>query len=119
MSLAGQQLGRYRLQQVLGVGGMGEVYLAIDPVIQRQVAIKVIREEGSAYPNPTLTQESARLFHREMKAIATLDHPHILPLFDYGEEIVNGARLSYLVMPYRQEGTLATWLQQRQSGGLL
>jgi serine/threonine protein kinase len=119
MSLEGQQLGRYHLQQVLGMGGMGEVYLATDSMIHRQVAIKVIRNEASAYPNPTATQESARLFQREMKAIAMLDHPHILPLYDYGEETVNGAKLSYLVMPYRPEGTLATWLQQRPGGGLL
>ncbi|HEV2580111.1 MAG TPA: protein kinase [Ktedonobacteraceae bacterium] len=119
MSLEGQQLGRYHLQQVLGMGGMGEVYLATDSVIHRQVAIKVIRDEASAYPNPTMSQESARLFQREMKAIATLDHPHILPLYDYGEENVKGAKLSYLVMPYRPEGTLATWLQQRPGGGLL
>ena len=119
MALEGQQLGRYRLQQLLGTGGMGEVYLATDTVINRQVAIKVIRSEVSAYPDADVAQESARLFQREMKAIAMLDHPHIMPLFDYGEATVNGANLAYLVMPYRQEGSLATWLKQRPTRELL
>src|SRR5579863_7004982 len=119
MALEGQQLGRYRLQQLLGTGGMGEVYLATDTLINRQVAIKVIRSEVSAYPDPGVAQESARLFQREMKAIAMLDHPHIMPLFDYGEATVNGANLAYLVMPYRQEGSLATWLKQRPTRELL
>jgi eukaryotic-like serine/threonine-protein kinase len=119
MALEGQQLGRYRLLQLLGTGGMGEVYLATDTLINRQVAIKVIRSEVSAYPDAGVAQESARLFQREMKAIAMLDHPHIMPLFDYGETTINGASLAYLVMPYRQEGSLATWLKQRSTTNLL
>jgi serine/threonine protein kinase len=119
MALEGQQLGRYRLLQLLGTGGMGEVYLATDTLINRQVAIKVIRSEVSAYPDAGVAQESARLFQREMKTIAMLDHPHIMPLFDYGEATINGASLSYLVMPYRQEGSLATWLKQRSTRNLL
>src|ERR1700682_1134940 len=107
MALEGQQLGRYRLQQLLGSGGMGEVYLATDTLINRQAAIKVIRSDVSSYPDAGVGQESARLFQREMKAIAMLDHPHIMPLFDYGEATINGASLAYLVMPYRQGGVLA------------
>src|ERR1700682_225128 len=107
MALEGQQLGRYRMLQLLGTGGMGEVYLATDTLINRQVAIKGIRSEGSAYSDGGVALESARLFQREMKAIAMLDHPHIMPLFDYGEATINGASLAYLVMPYRQGGVLA------------
>jgi serine/threonine protein kinase len=55
------------------------------------------------------------MFQREAKAIAMLDHPGILPLYDYGEQNVNGVMLTYLVMPYREEGSLADWLQK---GGL-
>ncbi len=113
MSLAGQQLGRYRFQRLLGSGGMGEVYLANDTVINRQVAIKVIRAEASPYPDANAIREAARLFQREMKAIASLDHPHILALYDYGESRVNEATLTYMVMPYRPEGTLTSWLQRR------
>src|SRR5579859_5321482 len=112
MALEGQQLGRYRLLSMLGSGGMGEVYLAEDTHIRRQVAIKVIRAEAASYPNASAAQESARLFKREIRAIAMLDHPHILPLFDYGEEARNGVELTYMVMPLRQEGSLSVWFKQ-------
>src|SRR5690348_1769256 len=112
MSLQGQQLGHYRLLHLLGSGGMGEVYLAEDARIGQQVAIKVVRSEGIAYPQSESAREAARLFEREARAIARLDHPHILPLYAYGEETLHGTQLSYLVMPYRKEGTLAHWLRQ-------
>jgi|GEM_PF-302068 len=128
MSLEGQQLGRYRLLKLIGSGGMGEVYLAQDPGINRQVAIKVVRVEAADYASRNTDtipgmrsvtgagsmglQDAARLFQREAKAIAMLDHPGILPLYDYGEQSVNGAILTYLVMPYREEGSLAIWLQK-------
>jgi eukaryotic-like serine/threonine-protein kinase len=50
-----------------------------------------------------------------MKTIAMLDHPHILPLFDYGEESVNGLLFTYMVMPFRKDGSLAAWLRRRSS----
>jgi eukaryotic-like serine/threonine-protein kinase len=106
-------LGHYRLVRRIGSGGMGEVYLAEDTRINRQVAIKVVRTETEAYPDPVTAQETVRLFQREMRAITTLDHPHILPLFDFGEEKDGNMILTYMVMPYRQEGSLADWLQQR------
>ena len=128
MSLEGQQLGRYRLLKLIGSGGMGEVYLAQDPGINRQVAIKVVRVEAVDFSKKKVDtlpgmravtgagsmglQDAARLFQREAKAIAMLDHPGILPLYDYGEQSVNGAMLTYLVMPYREEGSLANWLQR-------
>src|SRR3954453_23306221 len=119
MSLEGQQIGRYRIMRLLGSGGMGEVYLAEDARIEQQVAIKVIRAEVSPYPHHEANQEPARLFQREAKAIAKLDHPHILPLFSYGEEQVNGMTLIYIVMPFRPEGSFADWLHQHNNDDLL
>ncbi len=119
MPFEGYQLGRYHLLHLLGSGGMGEVYLAEDPRIEQQVAIKVLRAEASAYPNIEATREASRLFLREVKVIAKLDHPHTLPLFDYGEATINGATLAYMVMPYRQEGSLTNWLKQRGTAKLL
>jgi serine/threonine protein kinase len=115
MSLEGMQLGQYRLLRLIGKGGMGEVYLAEDTRIARQVAIKVIQAETTGYPDPIASQEASRLFLREMKVITTLDHPHILPVFDFGETKYNKSTIMYMVMPLRMAGTLNDWLQARSS----
>lgn len=119
MALEGVQLGHYRLVRLIGSGGMGEVYFAEDSRIARKVAIKVVRNEADPYPNAAATKEATRLFEREMKAIATLDHPNILPLIDFGEETVNKATLTYMVMPFRSEGSLVDWLQKQGNGEIL
>jgi serine/threonine protein kinase len=93
---------------------MGEVYLAEDERIEQQVAFKVVRSELTA---PSTASDALRLFQREARAVAKLDHPNILPLFDFGEEMVNGLSMAYLVMPYRSAGSLLTWLKKRN--GLL
>ncbi len=113
MLLEGMQLGRFRLSRLLGSGGMGEVYLGEDTHIRRQVAIKVTRAEATPYPNSEAAKQATRLFQREVRAIAMLDHPYILPLSDYGEQETETTSLTYMVMPYREEGSLSTWLRQR------
>ncbi len=115
MTLEGKRLGQYHILHLLGSGGMGEVYLAEDARIGQQVAIKVSKTEAVYYPSNESTNDAFRLFQREAKAIAQLDHPHILPLYGYGEEHTENTILTYIVMPYRREGTLATWLPQRSS----
>ncbi|MGZ6368845.1 MAG: protein kinase domain-containing protein, partial [Ktedonobacteraceae bacterium] len=115
MAIEELQDGRYHFVRSLGSGGMGEVYLMQDQRINRQVGIKVIRSEGASSPDSTAAKEAARLFQREAKAIAALEHPNILPLYDFGEEIRDGNTVTYMVMPYCTEGSLATWLRQRNS----
>jgi hypothetical protein len=90
---------------------MGEIYLAEDLLLDRQVAIKVIQANQAYFTNADVTREGIRLFLREARAAAKLDHPHILPLYDCGEITVRGVPLMYMVMPLRQEGSLAEWLE--------
>ena len=81
MSLpSGTRLGPYEIAGPLGSGGMGEVYKARDTRLQRTVAVKVLPPEFAV--DPTARER----FQREARSISALDHPHICPLFDVGEE---------------------------------
>src|SRR5258708_3626966 len=119
MILEGMHIGHYRLQQLIGGGGMGEVYLAEDIRISRKVAIKIVKNEIDPCADAQATKDATRLFEREMKAIASLDHPNILPPFDFGEETINKTTLTYMVMPFRTEGSLADWLRQQGNANTL
>jgi serine/threonine protein kinase len=114
MRLEGKQIGRYRFEQLIGRGAMGEVYLAVDPRIQQQVAVKVLQAEPSVYPATNVAREAER-FRREASAIANLRHPHIVPLYDYDETSIDETAITYLVIPYYKEGSFANWLRRRGS----
>src|SRR5579863_7921550 len=116
MLAEGFQLGRYRLRHLIGRGATGVVYLAEDQRITRQVALKVVQSEDLG---PEAIKEVTRQFQHEAQTIAMLSHPNILPLFDYGEEVVNGTTLTYLVTPYCAEGSLSSWLRQHNGTLLL
>jgi predicted ATPase len=77
--LTGRQMGRYRFLALLGEGGMGQVYLALDTRLGRKVAIKVLL--------PELTKNEALLhrFEQEARAASALNHPNILTIYDIGE----------------------------------
>jgi serine/threonine protein kinase len=98
---------------------MGKVYLGEDTRIDRQVAIKVIQTEIDPYPGDDATKDAVRLFHREAQTIAKLNHPHILPLFDFDEASSDGSTPTYMVMPFCQEGSFSDWLKQHRDRGLL
>jgi len=74
----GAMVGRYRLLQLVGRGGMGEVYAAHDPELDRKIAIKVMR--GDTYPDDI---EAARMM-REAQSIARLSHPNLVTVYDVG-----------------------------------
>jgi serine/threonine protein kinase len=114
MRLEGKQIDRYLFEQLIGRGAMGEVYLAIDPRIRQQVAVKVLQAEPSVYPATNVTHEAER-FRQEASAIANLRHPHIVPLYDYDETSIDGMPITYLVVPYYIEGSFASWLRRRGS----
>ena len=75
----GTRLGPYEIVALIGVGGMGEVYRAKDTRLDRTVAIKII--SAALTDRPELRER----FEREARAISSLSHPHICPLFDVGE----------------------------------
>lgn len=87
----------YELREALGAGAYGIVYRAYQPVVGREVAIKVIRPEFADDP------DFIRRFETEAQVVASLEHPHIVPLYDYWRE--PGA--AYLVMRLMRGGSLA------------
>lgn len=111
--LVGTTLGGYKLTRLLGSGGMGAVYLAEDQSIGQQVAMKVIRSDGDEYGSSQGEEWAADRFKLEARAVAKLDHLHILPLYRYGEEETLSGRRAYMVMQYRPEGSLWDWLRRR------
>jgi serine/threonine protein kinase len=115
MTLEGTQLGNYRLQRLIGNGPRGSVYLAEETSTAQQVAVKVVPNEALPSPDTLADADAQQRFQSEMEALKALDHPHILPLLDVGEGEVDQKTYTYLVSPYHPLGTLADWLQQRQS----
>jgi serine/threonine-protein kinase len=82
MSLVGRQIGRYRIVEQLGQGGMSVVYKGIDTALDREVAVKVL------HPHLAQRPESRKRLEREAKAVARLRHPNILEVYDYANENV-------------------------------
>jgi serine/threonine-protein kinase len=89
-----KQLGRYDLVRVLGKGAMGIVYEGMDPKLHRKVAIKTILK-GHMDDDEAAKEYSMR-FMREAQAVARLNHPHIVQVYDFGEE----ANVAYIVMEF-------------------
>src|SRR5262245_28891158 len=100
--LAGKHLGQYEIVSLLGQGGMATVYKARQPSMDRDVAIKVIGSQLTGDPN------FVNRFEREGRVIAKLQHPHILPVYDFGRE----ENLLFLVMRLVEGGSLDQRLRQ-------
>ncbi len=98
--MIGRTLGRYRIVERLGQGGMGTVYRAEDPRLERDVALKVLRED-------VLRDEAARRrFRQEARALSRLLHPNIATLFDLDSE----GEVDFLVLEFVEGETLAASL---------
>lgn len=97
------QIGRYQLQGLIGQGGMATVYRAYDPNFRREVAVKVL-------PANLLSQADLRArFQREAETIAALEHPAIVPVYDFGED--EASQQPYIVMRLMSGGSLADRLR--------
>jgi serine/threonine protein kinase/ligand-binding sensor domain-containing protein len=99
----GKTLGNYRLVEQIGQGGMATVFKAYQPSMDRYVAVKILPSH--------FTQDVTFVarFTQEARVLARLEHPHILPVYDYGEQ----EGITYLVMRYIEAGTLHDLIAQR------
>jgi serine/threonine protein kinase len=101
--LSGRSFGPYRIVGPLGAGGMAAVYKAYQPAVDRHVALKVLPRHFAQ------DREFLGRFEQEAKILAGLQHPHILPVHDYGES--DG--FTFIVMPFIETGTLANIINEQ------
>ena len=99
--LSGRAIRGYALGDLIGKGGMGVVYRGVQPLVQREVAIKIILPQYANHP------DFIRRFEAEAQLVAHLEHPHIVPLYDYWRE----PNLALLVMRLLRGGSLAKLLE--------
>lgn len=103
--LQGQKFGDFAVGELLGSGRFGKIYLATQEPFERRVAIKLIRDSGIA-----LRQVWQRFF-RETRAMAQVEHPHVIPIYAAGHE----DKYFYIAMRYLKDGTLADRISTSQS----
>ncbi|HJV31424.1 MAG TPA: Stk1 family PASTA domain-containing Ser/Thr kinase, partial [Bacillales bacterium] len=97
--------GRYKILDMIGGGGMANVYLAHDMILDRDVAVKMLRLDL------TNDDDFIRRFHREAQSATSLNHPNIVNIYDVGEE----KDLYYIVMEYVDGQTLKQYIQSHSS----
>ncbi len=95
--------GRYVLGEPIGAGGMGEVYSAFDPTLQRSVALKLVNPRGED------TRDAEERLRREARALARLSHPNVVPVFDVGTL----DRRVFVAMERVDGQSLRSWIRQR------
>ncbi|MBX9624100.1 MAG: protein kinase, partial [Gemmataceae bacterium] len=100
---AGHRIGRFELRRQLGKGGCGIVFLAYDPQLGREVAVKVPR------PEMLMSPDARRRLVREARAAAEFDHPNLVPVYETGEI----GPVCYLATAYCPGQTLAEWLDRQ------
>lgn len=96
--------GRYEITELIGVGGMAEVYKGVDVIDNKTVAIKILKKEYSE------NEEFLRRFRNESKAIAVLSHPNIVKIYDVGFS----EKIQYIVMEYIDGITLKEYIEEEK-----
>lgn len=107
VDLSGHDLGRYRIVSLLGKGGMGAVYCALDPVLERRVALKILPPELTAHP------DRLKRFIQEAKTAASLNHPNLVPVYEVGEGNVAGEVIHFIAMELVDGETLRERIANR------
>ncbi len=102
-SLSGQTIGQYELRELYGSGGMGAVYRAYQRILEREVAFKVLSNEMMT------NDDYIKRFYQEAKTAAALEHPHIVPVYDYGTV----GDINFVAMRLLTGGSLNERLKQR------
>jgi serine/threonine protein kinase len=105
--LIGQTLGQYQIHELIGQGGMARVYRAVQPTLERYVAIKALPTRLDNIQD----QELLHRFYVEAKLVAKLSHPHIVPVHDFGED----QGWAYIVMEYIAGGTVREQMAKAES----
>jgi len=106
----GTRFARFEIERHLGRGGMGDVYLVRDTVMQRRAALKTIRPTEDLTPQETI--EMRQRFYREAQTAGRLTHPNIVTVYDVGEEL----GMSYIVMEFVEGDTLAKRMKGQRLG---
>lgn len=107
--MIGKVLGdRYEIVEEVGVGGMAKVYKALDTVLNRYVAVKVLKNEYME------DQDFLRKFAMEAQSAASLTHANIVSVFDVGSSYVDGRKYNYIVMEYVDGKTLKDIIDEKQ-----
>jgi len=101
---------RYQRQQKLGEGQMSIVWLALDTSTQNLIALKIMT---TITEDDRRNQKARERFQREINIARRLQHPHILPILDYGSLLYENRHVPYLVSPYVPAGSLASLIQRR------
>ena len=100
---------RYQLQELIGVGGMAKVYKATDRLLQRDVAIKILKDQYAE------DDEFVRKFSNEGLSAAKLTHVNIVSVYDIGEDLIEGKRIYYIVMEYVEGQTLKDLIDKEKA----
>ena len=106
--MPGSRFGRYQVERHIGRGGMGDVFLVRDTIINRQAALKTIRPDTDLDPKQII--EMRQRFYREAQTAGKLNHPHIVTVYDVGEDL----GMSYIVMEFVEGQTLTQWMKKKR-----
>ena len=113
ISLDGLSIGRYQLESLIGGNPIGDVYLTYDRLREQNIALKTIQTNMIPFHLMEGLEEDYNLFQQELDLLQQLEHPHLSRVMNIGKSYISGFPFIYKTMPHYAEGSLETWLGQR------